>query len=586
MGSSRFPGKMLQELAGKPLIWHVIHRLRRCDRVAQIIVATSDQPADDPLADYARRLGVDVVRGPERNVLERFRLALDLTSAPTILRITGDAPLIDPQLIDRLIDALEASGADYVVTATPVSDCGIDPMTRDALLRLVAERGDHPAAMEHVSGYFALEPGFAQRTMLALHGEDRRVEGARFSVDTPADLAFIAAIYRRLGAAAGEAKFSEALALLRDDPSLLKINAHVRQRRADEKPLSVLIRCDGGHGIGLGHVVRCLAIAAELRDRFAAAVRFAMKGEEAAVALVRGAAFPVERLSDAAEAPSLRACIAAEKPDVVLMDLRTPYDAAAMAVLRAAGCRIAVLDDAGPRRLDADCSFFPPSAAALDWSKALGERHIGFEWIPLRRQFAEAPARRTGPERFALILGGGSDPHGIGRRFLASAARTLPASWRLGLVIGAAASDDPGLDEIAGKLGARLAIHRHVEDMAALMAKADLALASFGMTAYELAAVGVPMLLLCLSEDHRVSATSLAEAGAAEIAGVAKDVTDAALDAAIARLAADDSRREQLGRRARALVDGKGAARIAESLAALASGQEKIAKAGRASVPA
>jgi spore coat polysaccharide biosynthesis protein SpsF len=122
--------------------------------------------------------------------------------------------------------------------------------------------------------------------------------------------------------------------------------------------------------------------------------------------------------------------------------------------------------------------------------------------------------------------------------------------------------------------------------MAALMAKADLALASFGMTAYELAAVGVPMLLLCLSEDHRVSATSLAEAGAAEIAGIAKDVTDAALDAAIAAIAADDSRRERLGRRARALVDGKGAARIAESLAALASKQHKIAKTARASVPA
>lgn len=586
MGSSRFPGKMLQDLAGKPLLWHVIHRLRKCTHVTQIILATSNQRADDPLADYARRLGVDIVRGPERNVLERFRLALERTAASTILRITGDAPLIDPDLIDRLIDALEESGADYVLTATPVSDCGIDPMTREALLRLISERGNHPAAMEHVSGYFALEPRFALRTVLALHGEDRRVEGARFSIDTPADLAFIAAIYRRLGAAAGEAKFIDALALLRADPSLLAINAHVRQRRADEKPLSALIRCDGGHAIGLGHVVRCLAIATELRDRFAASVRFAMNGEEAALALVRNAAFPIEHLKGADEASNLRACIGAEKPDVVLMDLRTPYDAAAMAVLRAAGCRIAVLDDPGPRRLDADRSFFPPSAAALDWSQARGERHIGFQWIPLRRQFAEAPARRTGPERLALILGGGSDPHGIGGRFLGSAARALPASWRLGLIIGAAASDDPSLDEIASKLGARLSLYHQVEDMAALMAQADLALASFGMTAYELAAVGVPMLLLCLSEDHRVSAAPLAEAGAAEIAGIAEDVTDAALDETIARLAADDSRREQLGQRARALIDGKGASRIAASLAALAKRKEKFPKAACVSEPA
>ncbi|MGH7034623.1 MAG: hypothetical protein ACREFL_12905, partial [Stellaceae bacterium] len=146
--------------------------------------------------------------------------------------------------------------------------------------------------------------------------------------------------------------------------------------------------------------------------------------------------------------------------------------------------------------------------------------------------------------------------------------------------------DGKGAARIAERLGARLSIHRDVENMAGLMAKADLALASFGMTAYELAAVGVPMLLLCLSEEHRVSATSLAEAGAAEVAGIAKDVTDAGLEEAIARLAADDARRERLGRRARALIDGKGAARIAERLAALASGPEKIAKAARASEPA
>jgi spore coat polysaccharide biosynthesis predicted glycosyltransferase SpsG len=139
------------------------------------------------------------------------------------------------------------------------------------------------------------------------------------------------------------------------------------------------------------------------------------------------------------------------------------------------------------------------------------------------------------------------------------------------MVIGSAASEDPRLEDMARLLGPRLALERQVDDMAALMARADLALASFGMSAYELAAVGVPMLLLCLSEDHARSAASLADNGAAEVLGVAQQVKDGAIDRAIARLSTDEAQREELGRKARRLVSGAGARRIAERLVALAN---------------
>ncbi len=570
MGSSRFPGKMLREIAGKPVIWHVVHRLHKCASVDRIILATSDQEADDTLAEYVTALGVTVVRGSEQNVLRRFIAALKRTDADVILRITGDSPLIDPVLIDRLVSRLRQSGADYVTFAAPASDCGIDPVTRQTLLRLAAKRGDHPAAIEHVTGYFAVDPAFARRAVLPAFGENRFVEGARFSVDTPADLAFFEEIYRRLGAAPGEAKFLDAIALLRSDPSLLAINAHVRQRRADERAASILIRCDGGHAQGLGHVVRCLAIARELRERYSAAVRFALGGDEAAFALVRAEDFPITPVAPG-RADSLSRLLGGSPPDAVLIDLRTAFDEAEIDAFRRARCRIAVLDDPGERRLHADLAFFPPSGAKLDWRGAVGERLVGFDWIPLRRQFAPPPPRRLGEPKLALILGGGSDPSGIGYRFLASAARALPDSWRIAMVIGPAAAEDPRLEDMARLLGPRLSLERQVGDMAALMARADLALASFGMSAYELAAVGVPMLLLCLSEDHARSAASLADNGAAEILGVAQRIKDGAIDRAIARLSTDEAQREELGRKGRRLVNGAGARRIADRLVALAN---------------
>jgi spore coat polysaccharide biosynthesis protein SpsF len=570
MGSSRFPGKMLREIAGKPLIWHVIHRLRQCRTVTQIILATSDQSGDDGLAAYVQSLGIAVVRGSEKNVLQRFTMALKLTDADIILRVTGDSPLIDPALIDRLVAHLGKSGADYVLCSEPVSDCGIDPVARRALQRLITERADHPAAVEHVTGYFQVEPDFARREAIPVTGENRLVEGARFSVDTPADLAFMEAVYRRLGAVAGEAKFLDVLALLRAEPELLTINGHIRQRRASEKPLSVLIRCDGGHSIGLGHIVRCLAIAAILRDRFSAAVTFALGGDEAAFALVRGQAFPVHAIRGLEPGAELAAVLARVLPDIALMDMRTPFDPAEIAATRDANRRLAVLDDGSARRLHADVSFFPPSGALLDWSGARGERCIGFDWIPLREQFSPPPARNLSQPPLAIILSGGSDPTGIGRRFLSRAVHALPPDWQIGIVIGPAAVADKELEALVRRLGTRLTVHRRVSDMAGLMAKADLALAAFGMTAYELAAVGVPMLLLCLTDDHCRSAAALAERGAAYILGTAPDVADDAIDQALVQVSTDARLRAEMSRNAQHLVDGLGATRIADRIAALA----------------
>jgi spore coat polysaccharide biosynthesis protein SpsF len=577
MGSGRFPGKMLREIAGKPLIWHVIHRLQQCGNIAEIILATSDQPTDDPLAAYVALLGVAVVRGPEKNVLQRYATALKATKADIIIRITGDAALIDPSLIDRLIDCLRQSGKDYVLCSEPASDCGIDPVTRSTLQRLIEERADHPAAIEHVTGYLQVEPSFAHRATLSIAGENRFVAGARLSVDTPADLAFMDAVYRRLGATAGDAKFLDVLALLRHEPELLAINGHVRQRGASEEPPSILIRCDGGHRIGLGHVVRCLAIAGALRDRYAAAVSFALGGDKAAFDLVSAQAFPIHAMRDTEPEQELAEALTVASPDVVLMDVRTPFNAAEIAAIRRAARGLVVLDDPGPRRLRADLIFCPPSGATLDWSGAVGERCVGFEWIPLRAQFSPPPARHLSKPPLALILGGGADPAGIGRRFLARAMHALPVDWRIGMVIGSAAARDPELEALACGLGSRLTLYRHLKDIADVMAQADLALAAFGMTAYELAAVGVPSLLLCLTEDHRRSALALSDAGAARVLGVAEETTDQSIGREIAILCADAGLREKMSLRATRLIDGAGAARIANRIAALAQQAEYTA---------
>jgi len=103
MGSSRLPGKMMMELAGTPIIEWVVRRVQGAALLDDIIVATSDADIDDGLALIAKNLGVQVFRGSEANVLDRFIKAAEYCEADTIVRICADNPLIDPGEIDRLI---------------------------------------------------------------------------------------------------------------------------------------------------------------------------------------------------------------------------------------------------------------------------------------------------------------------------------------------------------------------------------------------------------------------------------------------------------------------------------------------------
>src|ERR1700733_9354326 len=114
MSSSRLPGKVLMPIAGKPLLWHIVHRLKKCRTVDAIAVATSTDPSDDALAKFCADEGIICVRGSLHNVLDRYRLAAEQTGAKTLLRVTGDSPLIDPGFVDYLVHAIGAGDFDFV----------------------------------------------------------------------------------------------------------------------------------------------------------------------------------------------------------------------------------------------------------------------------------------------------------------------------------------------------------------------------------------------------------------------------------------------------------------------------------------
>ncbi|MCG6534808.1 MAG: NTP transferase domain-containing protein, partial [Syntrophales bacterium LBB04] len=279
MASRRMPGKVLALLAGKPLLWHILHRLRKTKRVNSIVVATTTNPADDVLEGFAAREGISLIRGPEENVLQRHLMAAERYSPDIILRITGDAPLVDPHLIDRSLQTLMEREADFV-TVKPGVPCiheGIDPFTVAALRKLSVEAGDDPYAREHVSSFFKRHPGFCKTAYVEIPLEEQ-IRDARISVDTPADLEFLETLYARLKSLPGEVDLRDVVKLLLKEPNLLKINSHVRRKTETHTNREIMFRGDGGRKQGLGHIYRCLALADVFRETYGGGVTFEMAG--------------------------------------------------------------------------------------------------------------------------------------------------------------------------------------------------------------------------------------------------------------------------------------------------------------------
>lgn len=234
MGSSRLPGKVLMDIGGRPALAMMIDRLRGCAMLDDIIVATSTAPGDDAIADWATGAGVRVWRGSEDDVLQRVADTHVAVGSEVIVELTGDCPLIDPQLVDLAVESFHANACDVVSTAhSGTYPSGTDVQVfRAADLAEVAATISDPAVREHVSLHFYENPARYRVIHLIALPRYRR-EGLRLDLDYPEDLETIRQIHAALGAIHREAYgIPEVLALLDERPDIAAINAHCENKAA------------------------------------------------------------------------------------------------------------------------------------------------------------------------------------------------------------------------------------------------------------------------------------------------------------------------------------------------------------------
>jgi spore coat polysaccharide biosynthesis protein SpsF len=232
MTSERLPGKVLMDVAGRPMLEHEIRRLERCRRADELVLAVTDNQDDEPLVALAQRLGVRWFRGSEHDVLARYAGAAREAGADLVVRVTSDCPLIDPEEVDAVIEALEdrRTSTDYASNRLePQLPRGLDT---EALWRDALDRTDRLAvskpAREHVTWFC-----YAERPdLFALHHVRRPFDDAdlRWTVDTPEDLALIRRLYDDLDLAGRHVPAEAIIEHVRRHPDVAAINAHIAQK--------------------------------------------------------------------------------------------------------------------------------------------------------------------------------------------------------------------------------------------------------------------------------------------------------------------------------------------------------------------
>ena len=232
MGSERLPGKVLLDIEGQTMLERVVRRIQRSSSIDDVVIATTDRPADVVVAGEAEKIGVKVVRGDEDDVLDRFRQAAIESGAATIVRVSADSPLVDPEVIDMVVDAFLSHDVDYASNKLePSFPLGLDveAFSRDALESAWQDAAE-PYERSHVTVRM-YSSASSMRLLPVTTTPDRH--GWRWTVDTAEDLEFARQVFRRMGGG-NDFSWRDVVSLIEANPELAAINSHLRPKPVEQ----------------------------------------------------------------------------------------------------------------------------------------------------------------------------------------------------------------------------------------------------------------------------------------------------------------------------------------------------------------
>ena len=234
MGSSRLPGKALMKSdSGKPLLYYVINQLRYCSKVKNLVIATTTNQEDDEIEKFANNNSVNVFRGKEKDVLDRYFQCAKKYSFSTIVRITADCPLIDPQIVDKVIEQFFSGNYDFATnTLTRTFPIGTDvEVFSFSALNKAWENAQLPSEREHVTPYLRNK----ENSKIINVENTKNISNLRLTVDRIEDFELIKQILNNISI--NPIHLEDVLELFSRKPELIEINKHINHNEGFNKSL-------------------------------------------------------------------------------------------------------------------------------------------------------------------------------------------------------------------------------------------------------------------------------------------------------------------------------------------------------------
>lgn len=235
MTSTRLPGKVLMQVLGKPLLSYHVERLRASKRIGQIVIATTSNHEDDPVAAFADKEGLACYRGSEHDVLDRYYHAARKFRAARIMRVLADCPLIDPPQLDWMIETFLSEGIDHIYTGSTFAEGTDAEMFTFPALEKAYNEAELSSEREHVSQYLRNNPDQFKVVEMDNVTDDSKY---RFTVDEPEDFRVVASIIQALYPAGDEIPSLQRIKTYLDKHSdVYQLNAHVVRNEGLQKSL-------------------------------------------------------------------------------------------------------------------------------------------------------------------------------------------------------------------------------------------------------------------------------------------------------------------------------------------------------------